>query len=376
MLFFQSPYHHLSTITNPSTMFPVFILALALPWFRVAGHEEGNISMSTIETIVTRTTTVTASITAKWTNSTAPLFNYTATSSAVLKNSTHSVLFSIITTDVTQTTIIFVSLSTSSSSHSSSLSASSGKATASGKRGLAYNDAKYTKNFGGPNSPITWQYNWNSQPYAPNNLSFGMMNPSLKFLPQLWSLAEDLTTHWHTAATIAIDKHGADALMAYNEPDCCTPGAGSACMLDIPAAVQGYKNMMSPYYKTNIKLGMPAVTNGDTGIPWAQKFLELCKDCQIDFAPMHFYTDPQAPFEYFTGYVKNFTEVVKPRKVWITEFALNKGTDEQNAAFLKKAMEWLDKNEDVERYAYFWAGPKSLCNEDGSLTVLGKLYNE
>lgn len=192
----------------------------------------------------------------------------------------------------------------------------------------------------------------------------------------LWSLAKDLTTQWHGAVDSAIKDHGAEALMAYNEPDCCIPGAGSACMPDIPSAVQGYKDHMSPYYKTNIKLGMPAVTNGETGIPWARKFLELCTDCQIDFAPMHFYTDPAAPFEYFTGYVKNFTALVKPRKVWITEFALNKGTDEQNANFLKQAMKWLDSNEDVERYAYFWAGPKSLCDEDGNLTALGKIYNE
>jgi hypothetical protein len=45
--------------------------------------------------------------------------------------------------------------------------------------------------------------------------------------------------------------------------------------------------------------------------------------------------------------------------------------------FLKQAMvKWLDGNEDVERYAYFWARPKSLCNEDGSLTASGRLYNE
>jgi hypothetical protein len=50
---------------------------------------------------------------------------------------------------------------------------------------------------------------------------------------------------------------------------------------------------------------------------------------------MHFHTDPGAPFQYFTGYVKNFTGLVKPRKVWITQFALNKGTEEQSANFFE-----------------------------------------
>lgn len=147
-------------------------------------------------------------------------------------------------------------------------------------------------------------------------------------------------------------------------------------MPDIAAAVTGYKTLMSPYYTKGLKLGMPAVTNGVTGIPWAQRFLELCVDCQIDFAPMHFYTTPDAPFEYFTEYILNFTEIVRPRKVWVTEFALSNATEQENRVFLKKAMEWMDGNEDVERYAYFWAGPKSLCNEDGSLTALGKMYNK
>jgi hypothetical protein len=100
-----------------------------------------------------------------------------------------------------------------------------------------------------------------------------MMNPSLKFLPQLWSLANDLTDVWHTAATTAIHEHDADALLAYNEPDFCQEGAGSSCMLNITAAAEGYKTMMSPYYKTGIKLGMPAVTNGPTGMPWVKQFL-------------------------------------------------------------------------------------------------------
>lgn len=151
-------------------------------------------------------------------------------------------------------------------------------------------------------------------------------------------------------------------------------------MLDVAAAAKGYKDNMSSYYKkAGLKLGMPAVTNGPTGMPWAKTFLSLCSDCQIDVAPMHLYTTHDASFDYFTGYVNNFTQLVKPRKVWITELALSDGSVQNNIDFMKKAMAWLDGNDNVERYSWFWAGPgkmNSLVNDDGSLTALGKLYNQ
>lgn len=77
--------------------------------------------------------------------------------------------------------------------------------------------------------------------------------------------------------------------------------------------------------------------------------------------------------------MRNFTELVRPRKVWITEFALSGADEKANVEFLKRAMEWLDGNGDVERYSWFWAGPytgSALVNEDASLTALGRLYNQ
>lgn len=353
------------------------VLALALPLALVAGRVKRDVSPSGMSTV---TSTNTRYTTSSYTNSSVI---QTGSLGATGANTTQPVIVSTITADeTTTTTTIFVQPTptgqyTSSTANSAPI-ATDAAAKTPGKRGIPYNDAGLTKNFGGPNSPVTWQYNWNSLPYAPDNLSVGKLNPGLKYIPQLWSLAAVLVAQWHDAVTAAIKDNGADALLAYNEPDNCKDGAGSSCMTDIPAAVKGYQDHMSPYYKTGLKLGMPAVTNGVTGISWAKQFLELCNDCQIDVAPMHFYTTHDAPFDYFTDYVKNFTALVKPRKVWITEFAFSDGTEQNNIDFLKNATAWLDQNDDVERYSWFWAGagkPNALVNADGSLTALGELYN-
>ncbi|KAE9991878.1 hypothetical protein Vi05172_g6037 [Venturia inaequalis] len=374
-------------------------LLLALPLAFVAGHEEGDVTLSGKPTVTsTSTNFVTVYTTPSYSNS------LLSQSGAPGANNTPSVIISTITVNETSTTTIFVrptpkgqypsSLTNSTTPlpslavsgaptfhvAASDTAGSDAPAKKPGKRGIPYNDAKYTKNFGSPNSPVTWQYNWNSKPYEPNNLSPGQLNPSLKYIPQLWSLAADAVAQWHPAVTAAIKDHNTDALLAYNEPDLCKEGAGASCMVDVAIAAKGYKDHMGPYYKTpNLKLGMPAVTNSPTGLPWAKKFLELCTDCQIDIAPMHFYTTADAPFDYFTSYVRNFTELVKPRKVWITEFALSGADEKANVEFLKRAMEWLDGNGDVERYSWFWAGPytgSALVNEDASLTALGRLYNQ
>lgn len=397
----------------------VLVLALALPLALVAGHEEGDVLPSSMQTVTsTNTNFVTVYTTPPYPDS---LVSHSPGITGAITN--QSVIISTITVDETSTTTIFVQPTPTTqstdpiASSNTVVSATASDTTQStpsgqyidpvtssnilvsskasdttvsdaadaavkkpGKRGIPYNDAKHTKNFGGPNSPVTWQCNWNSKPYEPNNLSPGQLNPSLKYIPQLWSLAPELVAQWHPAVTAAMKDHDSDALLAYNEPDYCKIGAGASCMVDVAAAVKGYKDNMSAYYnKRGLRLGMPAVTNSPTGLPWAKKFLELCTDCQIDIAPMHFYTTADAPFDYFTSYVQNFTKLVKPRKVWITEFALSEGADEKaNLAFLSKALDWLDGNGDVERYSWFWAGPgtgSALVNGDASLTALGRLYN-
>jgi hypothetical protein len=143
------------------------------------------------------------------------------------------------------------------------------------------------------------------------------------------------------------------------------------------ALVQSYLKMLQPHEKTS-KLGSPSVTNGPDGIPWLQGFMQKCSACQIDFVQAHWYGHGM---EDFKKYIGDFHDAFPDKLIWLTEFGMDNleaSVDEQ-LAFLQPAMEYLDGLEYVERYAFFMAKPlgqsRSLVNEDGSLTEVGKVYN-
>lgn len=75
-----------------------------------------------------------------------------------------------------------------------------------GKRGLAFNDAKLTAGFGGPGSQVTWGYNWANA--VGNDFKSG-----LEFVPMLWGLHPDMTNAWQQTATKAIQA-GSTHLLA------------------------------------------------------------------------------------------------------------------------------------------------------------------
>lgn len=56
-------------------------------------------------------------------------------------------------------------------------------------------------------------------------------------------------------------------------------------------AVQKWNELIEPY-AGKAKLGAPAVSNSEDpgkGLEWLESFLTQCKDCTIDFIPIHWY---------------------------------------------------------------------------------------
>jgi len=85
-------------------------------------------------------------------------------------------------------------------------------------------------------------------------------------------------------------------------------------------AANAFRTYMMPYAK-HASLGAPAVTNGPSGMNWLSQFFSLCKDCKIDFVPIHWY-DSATNLDYFYNYVKNAHSVGGGRDVWLTEVNL------------------------------------------------------
>ncbi|GAB7349060.1 hypothetical protein MBLNU459_g8022t1 [Dothideomycetes sp. NU459] len=261
---------------------------------------------------------------------------------------------------------------------SASISASSSSASPvknAGKRGLAYNAVNLTRPFSlsGQNSQVSWAYNWNYQEWDMNDF-----NTALDYVPMLWNNDPNVAKVWPTTAQQAIDL-GSTALLSFNEPDWC--GSGSSCMT-VNASVAAYKASMQPFAGKAL-LGAPAVTNvggANYGLGWLEQFLGNCTSCQIDFIPIHWYSNKWAGFNYFKQQVEAARAIAGGRPIWVTEFGLDSSdgtySDADLQAFLKQAMAWMDTQSDVHRYAYFMDTPGMLITQDGSaMSDVGILYN-
>jgi hypothetical protein len=178
-------------------------------------------------------------------------------------------------------------------------------ALAPGKRGLPYNSESLTTTFTGPNSQISWGYNWDSS-------TTSTLPSALEYVPMLWSSASEHTSSWVANVNTAIAR-GTTHVLAFNEPD-----LSSQSNLSPAAAAAAYKKWMQPL-AGKVKLGAPAVTNGGApmGVTWMTEFIGNCTGCTIDFVPLHWY-DSASNTAYFKSYIPSFYEAVQ-KPLWITE---------------------------------------------------------
>ena len=111
---------------------------------------------------------------------------------------------------------------------------------------------------------------------------------------------------------------------------------------------------------------------------WLDDFMKEAKKrkLRVDFIAVHWYRSRDAGA--FETFVKDLARAYR-LPVWITEFNGWSGTEKENHQFLEKALRFLERSRDVERYAYFEPGKgkaHSLMKADGSLSRMGELYKE
>ncbi|KFY70550.1 hypothetical protein V499_09084 [Pseudogymnoascus sp. VKM F-103] len=225
------------------------------------------------------------------------------------------------------------------------------------KRGLAYNNAALASGFTGADSKVSWAYNWGSTtPAIPS---------SFEYVPMIWGPQPIHSDGWTEAANAAIAK-GSKHLLAFNEPD-----LPSQANLDVGTAAAGYKTFMQPF-AGKARLGSPAVTNGPApmGIAYFKSFMAACDGCTVDFVPMHWY-DSASNVEGFKTHVNDMRDAAEGRKLWITEFGAS-GSNEDQENFLREVIPWLDSNDAVERYAYFYAD--GALTQNSVVSALGNVF--
>lgn len=226
-------------------------------------------------------------------------------------------------------------------------------ASASTKKGWAGGDARLHKLFG-----AHWYYTWSPKTRP---------SKAIEFVPMIkgeWSL--------HQADDIK-SMNGVSHLLGFNEPERTTQGN-----VTVARALDLWPKLAGIAKARNLRLGSPAPSSDRAGMAWLEAFMNQAKrrSLKIDFLAVHWYRSRDA--DAFEAFIKELVREHR-RPVWVTEFNGWSGPEPEHHRFLKDSLRFLERNSDVERYAYFNPGegkPHSLVARDGSPTRLGELYRD
>lgn len=221
------------------------------------------------------------------------------------------------------------------------------------KKGWAGGDATLHKLFG-----THWYYTW-SPKTRPSKAS--------EFVPMIkgeWSLRQ---------AGAIRRMNGISHLLGFNEPERKSQGDVS-----LGRALELWPKLVELAEAGNLRLGSPAPSSDRGGMEWFEAFMKQAKrrKLRIDFIAMHWYRSRNA--DDFEDFVKDLARSHR-LPIWITEFNGWAGPEKEHYEFVKDSLKFLERNRDVERYAYFNPGrgkPHSLLGNDGSLTRIGELYRD
>ncbi|KAA8894988.1 hypothetical protein FN846DRAFT_365286 [Sphaerosporella brunnea] len=231
------------------------------------------------------------------------------------------------------------------------------RASSGSKRGLCYNDIGLVSLF--KNAPISWTYDWGMQ-------GIGSVD-GFEYVPMCWG--EKFFSGWANAADKAI-ANGAQHLLAFNEPD-----IPSQANMSPAQAAAYYKQYMNPY-AGKASLGAPAVTNSGSpgqGLDWLAQFIKACNgECHIDFFPIHWY-DGTGNVNYFKSHMEQAHQVAGEKPVWLTEFAMNGASPDQQANFINQVVPWLDAQDWLSRYSYYGVFENMLVSGN-ALSQIGQAY--
>ena len=221
------------------------------------------------------------------------------------------------------------------------------------KKGWCGGDAKLHQLF-----KAKWYYTWSPKTRP---------SKAAKFVPMIkgeWSLKQGA----------AIEQMGdITHLLGFNEPERDKQG-------DVPVAkaIELWPQLVEIAEKSQLRLGSPAPSSDRAGLQWLDAFMERAKKqkLRIDFVAAHWYKSRNAG--EFEAFVKSLARQYR-KPIWITEFNGWSGTEQENYKFLRDSLKFLERNQSVERYAYFNVSggkPLSLLDKNGEPTRMGELYQE
>lgn len=205
---------------------------------------------------------------------------------------------------------------------------------------------------------VHWHYTWSASHAVSKSIEFVPMIKGARSFDDAHSI-KDLTR--------------SNSLLGFNEPERADQGNVS-----VTDALNLWPKLEAIANAHKLRIGSPACSSDTGGVNWFEAFMKGAKQrkLKIDFVALHWYRSRDAgAFEkYVTGMARQHR-----LPVWVTEFNGWNGTETENRAFLRKALSFLERSRDVERYAYFNPRsdkPHALLQADGTLTRMGEIYRD
>ncbi len=140
-------------------------------------------------------------------------------------------------------------------------------------------------------------------------------------------------------------NNGARTLLCLNEPN-----EPSQANLSPQDAANIWRQYCWPQkQQRGIRLGSPSISNGQNGIPWLQRFMELTRDVPPDFVSAHWYGVDGVNMIRFVQSLRDIFQ--KP--VWIPEFAHTNNNINDQRGLQAQVRQWMDNQWWLDRYAWF-----------------------
>jgi hypothetical protein len=239
------------------------------------------------------------------------------------------------------------------------------------KRGEAY-QANSLNDLKTLSKGISWWYNWST---APEKSAGAWTTTGLEFVPMVWGVKGGLPD------PATIEKQipaGSKYILGFNEPN-----RGDQSNITAAMAAQLWPRIEQIAKDKNLLIGSPSPQyctgncNDTDPFHWLDAFFAACTGCKVDFIATHWYACTGAAL---TDHLSKFKKYGKP--IWVTEFSCMDSGDQSTAgeaAYMKTAVDILEKDPMVFRYAWFtgrWTNPSgiSLLAGDGTLTDVGNQY--
>lgn len=243
---------------------------------------------------------------------------------------------------------------------------------ASCKRGVAYgfDPASAPADLAALSPGVTWYYGW--APAPSSSVGTAYQTSDVEFVPMIWGGSFDVAT------VVSQIPDGAKYLLGFNEPNFT-----SQANLTPEEAAALWPSVEEVARQKNLKIVSPALNycgggcNETDPFVWFDKFFAACTGCQVDYLAIHWYACDRPALAWYVGEMRKYG-----RPMWLTEFSCgDQGVQPVSVqqAYMTDALDFLENDPDVFRYAWFSGRTTAIANVDllgsgGQLTTLGGDY--